>query len=70
MCAGELRGAENGIRGCVVVETGDVFRDRTIEQRHVLRQITDMFSEFVRIPIFQRSTVEAYDSRGRWPNAD
>ena len=49
--ASHARGVKNGVRRGAVIETRDVFRDRAIKQRHVLRQITDVSPEFVWIPI-------------------
>src|SRR5438445_11833990 len=43
--AGDLRGLQDRVGGCLAVEAANIFRNSAVEQRHILRQITDMASE-------------------------
>lgn len=66
----DLRGFQNGVRGRPVIETADVFRDRTVEQGDILRQIADMPPQIFVAPLIDRGAVEPYDAMRGGPDSD
>ena len=57
----DLRGPQDRVRRRALIETADVFRDRPIEQRHILGQIADVAPQILVAPLVDRRSVKAHD---------
>ena len=69
MRTGHSCGFQNCLRRRRFVETSDVRRDSSVEQRDVLRQIADVASEIVKIPSIDWRAVEPHGACGGRPDA-
>ena len=62
MHAGDLRGLQDGIGRCLVIEAADVFGNGAIEQTHLLRQVADIPAQIFVSPLIEGGPVEPHDA--------
>ncbi len=67
---GGLGGGQDRLRIGPGIEAADVLGDRAREQLHILREVADVRSKILRIPLLEGGTVEADLAPHRRPDAD
>ncbi len=70
MHVGKLCCLDDIVRICVLAEAGDILGNRTGKEFHALRQIAEVATQRIGIPMLEFGTVDTDGTCGRRPDAD